>query len=154
MDDLKSETVLFLTKERGTERDREAAKLLAKCDVEALPLAPGRDDEPALDVLVHGGAEVLNEIRTSGHATQIEDAIRRASGSRVRDLQWVEDASHSGPRNGTAGDGRGQSPTGDPKNPGDPPKFDHNLPGMPAAPPRNRGTPPQDNPTGLRKGGG
>ncbi len=154
MDDLKSSAVLYLTQDKGVERDREAAKLLARCDVERRPLPPGRADEPTSDILVHTDAETINEIKKRDFASRIEGAIRTVA-ERVRQLQWVEDARTSGPRNQQAsGDGGDLKPVGQPKQPGPPPKFDHNLPGMPAAPPRNRGVPPQDNPTGLRRGQG
>lgn len=149
MDDLKSNAVLYLTQDKGAQRDREAAKLLARCDVERRPLPPDRADEPISDILVHTDAATINEIQKRDFASRIEGAIRTVA-EKIRQFQWVEDARTSGPRNQQAiGDGGDLKPVGQPKQPGPKPKFDHNGPG-PAAPPRDRGTPPQDNPTGLR----
>ena len=154
MMDLKAKTVQFLTYDGANDYDRSAAKLLARCEVECLPLPPDRSDVPAADVLLHADTELLDEITSSNLTGRIERAIRRASGTTIRDLQWIEGKAHTGSDHPAgAGDGLGQSPSGQPKNPGDPPKFNHNHAGQPPAPPMNRGTPPQDNPTGLRRGG-
>lgn len=141
MNDLKSNAVLYLTQDKGAERDREAAKLLARCDVERRPLPPERADEPTSDILVHSDAETINEIQKRDFAPRIEGAIRTVA-EKVRQLQWVEDARTQGPRNQQAiGDGGDLKPVGQPKQPGPKPRFDHNGPG-PLGPPTNRGGKP------------
>lgn len=141
MDDLKSNAVLYLTQEKGADRDREAAKLLARCDVERRPLPHDRVSEPTSDVLVHTDAQTINEIQQRDYASRIERAIRTV-GETIRQLQWVEDARSSGPRNQLAGgDGGDVNPVGQPKQPGPPPKFEHNGPG-PAGPPTSRSAAP------------
>lgn len=142
MENLKSNAVLYLTQEKGADRDVEAAKLLARCDVERRPLAPGRTDEPTSDILVHADAETLDAVHARDHAPRIERAIR-AVGETIRQLQWVEDARSIGPRNQLAGgDGGEVQPVGQPKNPGDPPRFEHNGPG-PLGPSTNRSDEPR-----------
>ncbi|MFI4894596.1 MAG: hypothetical protein ACIAQ0_14370 [Phycisphaerales bacterium JB058] len=138
MENLKSNAVLYLTQEKGADRDVEAAKLLARCDVERRPLPPDRAEEPTSDVLVHSDAETINEIRKRDFAPRIERAIRTV-GETIRQLQWVEDGRSTGPRNQLAGgDGGDMNPVGQPKEPGPPPRFEHNGPG-PLGPPTSRG---------------
>lgn len=138
MNTLKANTVLHLTQDDASDLDREAAKLLARCDVERRAIPLGRSASPAVDVLVHADKGTLDQIMARDHATRIEHALREVEGN-VRMLQWVEEGRTKGPVNQhAAGDGRDVHPVGGAKNPGDPPKFDHNGPG-PVGPLTQRG---------------
>ncbi len=129
MQNLKAESVLFLTRDGATEIDRSAAKLFARCDVECRHVRADRSAGPSVDVMVHGHRETIGRIKSSECAGRLENAIRRACDVPVRHLQWVEEGITAGPKSGSGiGDGRDAHPEGGPKNPGDPPRFDHNGP--------------------------
>jgi hypothetical protein len=129
MQNLKADSVLFLTRDDSTEIDRSAAKLFARCEVECRHVGPAHADRPAVDVLVHGHPDTIGQIKSSECAGRLENAMRRASDAPIRHLQWVEEGITAGPRNAAGiGDGRDAHPEGGDKNPGDPPRFDHNGP--------------------------
>lgn len=103
---LKSQTVLFLAREKGTERDRDAAKLLARCDVEVRHVTPSDTRKPAADVLIHADRRTIDAIKSSPAAGRIENAMREATPSPIRYLQWVGEQRSGGPSSGAAiGDG-------------------------------------------------
>jgi hypothetical protein len=129
MQNLKAESVLFLTREGATEMDRSAAKLFARCEVECRHVRAGWSAGPAVDVLIHGHPDTISRIKSSECAGRLENAIRRACDAPVRHLQWVEEGITAGPTNESGiGDGGAAHPAGGPKNPGDPPRFDHKGP--------------------------
>lgn len=106
MQDLKADTVLFLTRDesKDVDRDRDAAKLLARCDVDVRHV----EGAGAVDVLIHGKPETIDEIKSGERAGRIENAIREACSSGVRMMQWVESSDTDTARPGTGvGDGSG-----------------------------------------------
>ncbi len=106
MQDLKADTVRFLTRDESNnpDRDRDAAKALAKCAVDVRHV----DGTTGVDVLVHGPSEVISEVKSTEAAGRIENAMREACDRDVRMLQWVETAEADTARPGSGvGDGSG-----------------------------------------------
>lgn len=129
MQNLKANSVLFLTRDDATEIDRSAAKLFARCEVECRHVGPQQSERPSVDVLIHGHRDTIGRIKSSDCAGRLENAIRQSCEVPVRYLQWVEEGVAAGPRSSSSiGDGRDAHPVGGPKSRGDPPKFDHNGP--------------------------
>lgn len=130
MNDLKSQTVLFLTRDAATEQDRAAAKLLAQCDVELRHATPDDSREPEADVLLHGSPDIIRTIKSvSNAAGRIENALREASDSRVRHLQWVEESRNQGPKSGSGiGDGTSGRNAAQRAESGEPPKYHREIP--------------------------
>lgn len=127
--DLKARTVLFLTRDEGNDRDRDAAKLLARCDVELRHAADDGSSGPAADVLIHAKPDTIGAIKSTPAAGRIENALREASGLSVRHLQWVEEGRTWGPRNESAiGEGLGANRGTERANSGKPPKYHHEIP--------------------------
>lgn len=105
MQNLKADTVLFLTRDGCAEQDRSAAKILAPCEVEVRHVEAGRAASPRVDVLIHAHPSASADAHASDAAGRIENAIHRASEHPVRFLQWVEEGVARGPRPATgAGD--------------------------------------------------
>lgn len=109
MNDLKTSTVLYLSKNRATDEDRAAAKLFARCQVELRHVgADVREDarRVTVDVLVHATPDTIGELKSSDAAGRVENAMRKVSNPDIRHLQWVEEGIHGGPSSGAgAGDG-------------------------------------------------
>lgn len=127
--DLKARTVLFLTRDDGNERDRDAAKLLARCDVELRQASRDASAAPAADVLIHAQPDTISAIKSSPAAGRIENALREASGTRVRHLQWVEEGRTWGPKNESGiGDGGGARRGAERADTGKPPAYHHEIP--------------------------
>jgi len=108
MQDLKADAVRFLTRDESKDpgRDRDAGKLLARCDIDVRHLS----GQSGVDVLIRGPHEVIDRIKSSEKAGRIENAVREACESGVRMLQWVEAAEADTARPGSgAGDGSGPS---------------------------------------------
>jgi hypothetical protein len=130
MKDLKSKTVLFLTRDDASDLDRSAAKLLAQCDVEPRHVNTEESSEPSIDVLLHGHPDTIDAIKTEPNAAgRIENALREASDASVRHLQWVEESRTSGPRNGS-GIGVDTDAVGGARKagPGEPPDYHNAFP--------------------------
>ena len=71
MNDLKTSTVLYLSKNRATDEDRAAAKLFARCQVELRHVgADVREDarRVTVDVLVHATPDTIGEMKSSDAA--------------------------------------------------------------------------------------
>ncbi|MAY74784.1 MAG: hypothetical protein CMJ31_08760 [Phycisphaerae bacterium] len=109
MQDLKADTVRFLTRKDGgnTDRDRDAAKLFAHAQVEARHV----DDDsgrPTIDVLIHAPPGDVASLKHGEAAGRIENAVREAAEADVRYLQWVESSETEAARPGSGiGDGTG-----------------------------------------------
>lgn len=107
MQDLKADAVRFLTRETSNDagRDRDAAKLLARCEVDVRHVAG-----EGVDVLIRGSSETVDTIKTGETAGRLENALREASDHTVCLLQWVESSESDTARPGSgAGDGSGAS---------------------------------------------
>lgn len=109
MNDLKTSTVLHLSKNRATDEDRAAAKLLAKCQIELRHVAADVQNDTrrvTVDVLVHAKPDTIDEIKSSEVAGRLEEAMRTVATPDIRYLQWVEEQATGGPTSGAAiGDG-------------------------------------------------
>ncbi len=129
MSDLKSQAVLFLTRDGCAELDRSAAKLFARCEVEVLHVTPSEDRPPTIDVLVHGKPDCISELHDSDAAGRVENAIRESCAHPVRQLQWVEEGVNSGPRSASGiGDGSSGRSGSERANSGQPPKYRNDQP--------------------------
>ncbi|MFG0325998.1 MAG: hypothetical protein ACF8SC_01840 [Phycisphaerales bacterium JB037] len=129
MQDLKADTVLFLTREDSPnpDRNRAAAKKFAACAVDQRHVEntdAADHDGPAVDVLIHAPSRVIDELKSSDDAGRIENALRRASDHPIRFLQWVETAEPDTARPGTGvGDGSGSQGSVSRANSGLPPQH-------------------------------
>lgn len=108
MNNLKADSVLFLTRDGATDLDRSAAKLFARCDVELRHVTSGKAERPSVDVLIHAKPDTIGEIKSCDYAGRLENAIRNTSSADVRHLQWVEEGRGGGPSSDSGiGDGAG-----------------------------------------------
>lgn len=129
MENLKAEVVSFLTREESSGMDVTAAKQFASCELELLPVRDNAHEQPIADLLIHGDTETISTLKSNDFAGRIENAIKESSDTPIRHLQWVESQRTEGPKNSAAiGYAHDAEPTGQPKNPGDPPRFDHQGP--------------------------
>lgn len=106
MQDLKADTVRFLTRDesKNAGRDRDVAKALAKCAVDVRHV----DGTMGVDVLIHGPKAVISDVKSTEAAGRIENAMREACERDIRMLQWVETADSDTARTGSGvGDGSG-----------------------------------------------
>jgi len=108
MQDLKADSVLFLTRDGADGMDRDAARLFGRCEVELLHVGPDKSEQPSVDVLIHAKRDVIHELKAADFAGRVENAIRQTAAPRVRYLQWVEESISHGP-SGSGGIGDGQS---------------------------------------------
>ena len=112
---LKADAVLFLT-HRAKDCDREAAKILARCDIE---VRQPNADAMGVEVLVRADHDTISEAKSSDAAGRIENALRRSvEGREIRMLQWVEESRGNEPRPA------GNSHAGSSNNDGSKPRFD------------------------------
>jgi hypothetical protein len=129
MEDIKAQTVLFLTRDGANDLDRAAAKILARCDVEVRHTTPREGRPPAADVMFHADHETVQAAKTSDAAGRIENALRQAADSEVRYLQWVEERRTSGPKSASGiGDGSSGPPGATRANSGLPPRYHDRQP--------------------------
>jgi hypothetical protein len=94
MNDIKTATVLYLSKDRATDQDQAAARLFARCQVELRHVsADVRDDarRVTVDVLIHAKPDTIGEIKSSDAAGRLENAMRAVATPEIRHLQWVEE---------------------------------------------------------------
>ncbi len=137
--ELKAEAVLTLTEpDDATDRDRDAAKLLSRCEVRALFIDERQDpsiQEAHVDVLIHCTHDLAQEAKRSGGAHRIERALNRVTDTPIRQVQWVEARPTTSTGTG-AGAGDGRAPhKGTPKtNKGKEPKPAFDVPGWGAEP--------------------
>jgi len=103
-DELKIESVRFLTRDGCDEHDRAAAKILAGLDIDTRHL-----EGPAFDVLLSGDPQRVARAKSSELAGRIENAVRESVLGKVRQVQWVEEKTGEAPRTGT-GAGTGPIP--------------------------------------------
>lgn len=129
MNDLKAQTVLFLTRDEANDLDRAAAKILARCDVEVRHTTPKDGRDPSADVMLHAGHDTVQEAKSSDAAGRIENALREAADSPVRYLQWVEERRTAGPKSASGiGDGSSGSTRTARSNEALPPRYHDRQP--------------------------
>lgn len=123
---LKSDTVLFLTDDKRTQLDRDAAKLFAGCELEVQHVSPEeRGDRVRADVIIHGPPERIGQLHESDAAGRIENALREVCGTPIRRMQWVEEVVGGSPRASKDSDFDGGASRADS---GQPPKYRNDRP--------------------------
>lgn len=106
MVDLKAEAINFLFSR--TDKDKSAARLLEECGVDVRLASNADPDERSVDVLLRAGHDLASELHKNDFAGRIENALREASPTPIRHLQWVETEEDVGP---SAGNGVGDPST-------------------------------------------